>query len=342
MSDERDWTRIDRYLAGECSPAEAAETERWIESEPGLRELVEGMRHTGRAGEWHPDAAAAWARMSGAVSRAETPVISIARSRRAGAVPVWAWRAAAAVALVAGGLGVWTLLQRTSGPGESVAMTEAVTLRAQRTTISLPDGTTVLLAPESRLRYAVGLRGRTRDVVLEGEGFFMVAHDPSRPFRVHAGSAVARALGTRFAVRARTDEGPVGVVVSEGRVQLRPAAAGDSGAVLVAGDLGRLTAGGTVEVRHGVDLDAELDWTNGRLVFEDAPVGSAFTRLGRWYGVRLEAGDETMARRRFSGTVAGTPLPELLQALALALDARFERRGDTITYFTRSEAPARH
>ena len=331
MLDQTDWTRIDRYLAGECTPDEAAEVDRWIEADPRRREVLAALKATGRAGGWHADVDRAWARARGeTLGTGSAPILFPVRR----AVPAWAWQAAAALVLVAGSLAVWTLHRRADS-GAVVAMAEAVAPVAQRATVALPDGSRVVLAPESRLRWPVGLRGGTRAVSLEGEAYFSVAHDAGRPFVVRAGTVTTRVLGTRFVVRARADEGPVRVVVAEGRVLVRPGAA--AGAELRRGDVATVLAGDRLELRHGVDVDAELDWTRGRLVFENVAVPEAFARLSRWYGVHLVAGDATLTRRRFSGTIENLPQAELVQALSLALDARVDRRADAITFYARSQ-----
>jgi ferric-dicitrate binding protein FerR (iron transport regulator) len=327
MIDEREWTRADAYLAGECSPAEAAEFERRLALEPELRDLVAGLRR-GTATDLQPDEDRAWERVR---VRALAPAASTLR------FPVWrrlpplgspAWRVAAGLVLVAAGAVAWRLTHGLRTAGEAVTFQQIETRAGQTLTATLPDGSRVQLAPESRLRFATGLLGKTRTIGLEGEAYFSVAHDAARPFVVRSRLAVARDLGTQFLVSARSDDALPRVVVAEGRVLFRAAGASDgAGAVLAHGDLGRIAADGRVDVRHGVDLARELDWTRGQLVFEGAPVADAFARLEHWYGVRLVVADSVLASRRFTGTVQIQPLPELLQALALALDARYERQG---------------
>ena len=79
----------------------------------------------------------------------------------------------------------------------------------------------VTLNAGSRLRWRADYGARTREVQLEGEGYFEVRHDGARPFRVHAPGAVAEDLGTRFTVRAYPEGSGVEVAVAEGRVALR-------------------------------------------------------------------------------------------------------------------------
>ncbi len=63
--------------------------------------------------------------------------------------------------------------------------------------------------------------GGYRQIFLrKGEAHFQVAHDRTRPFLVHAGDAVVRAVGTEFEVRLRNDQ-HVDVVVNEGRVEVQ-------------------------------------------------------------------------------------------------------------------------
>jgi len=338
MLDETDFARIDRFLAGECTPGEAAAVERWIEGDADRRALVATLRSTARAGDWHADSSSAWARVR--QEALQTAATRVARFPAPRPAPLRIWAAAAAIALVALGVQLWNLRQRSSRPTTTAAMAEAVAPLAQRATVTLPDGSRVLLAPESRLRWAPGLRGGTREVSLEGEAFFAVAHDAARPFIVRAAAATARVLGTRFLVRSRAGEGPDQVVVAEGRVLVRPVS-GEGGRVLATGDLGTVRGGDRLEVRHGVSLDAELDWTDGRLVFQDAPVPAAFARLERWYGMRLVAADTTIAARRFSGTIENLPANELVQALSLALDARAQLRPGVVAFYARTPAAAR-
>jgi transmembrane sensor len=72
-------------------------------------------------------------------------------------------------------------------------------------------------------------------------------------------------------------------------------------------------------------------------VFRDAAVAEVAADLRRWYGVELTVTDSALARRHFTGSFAGEPVGRVVEAIALALGARADRRGDTV--FVRAAAP---
>jgi transmembrane sensor len=87
----------------------------------------------------------------------------------------------------------------------------------EQAAVGLPDGSSFDLNTNSRVW--VDYSKRARVVYLErGEAFFKVAHDPLRPFWVHAGDRRVRAVGTAFNVYLR----PRGaeVTVREGTVNV--------------------------------------------------------------------------------------------------------------------------
>ncbi|MDR0780015.1 MAG: FecR domain-containing protein, partial [Pseudomonadales bacterium] len=89
----------------------------------------------------------------------------------------------------------------------------------ERRQLNLADGSIVTLNTNTKIRFSFDKN--VRDVFLDyGEGFFSVAKDASRPFRVHAGSRVVEALGTAFTVQHTALGRELEVLVTEGKVQL--------------------------------------------------------------------------------------------------------------------------
>lgn len=147
-----------------------------------------------------------------------------------------------------------------------------------RASVALADGSRVLLDTRTALADDVGgVERHTR--LLEGTAFFEVAPDSARPFRVAAGPATVTVVGTAFAVR--YVDGRVTVTVREGVVEVRGTAPGR---------VVRLRPGQQVEVTDGavgesrtVDLASSLAWMDGRLVFEDRPLGAVLAELDRYH-----------------------------------------------------------
>ena len=128
------------------------------------------------------------------------------------------WRMAAAVAVVAiAGAGVWFV---NKGRAVNEMLTQKVTQSGQKSTLVLADGTQIRLNAESSLSYPEKFEGNTREVVLEGEAFFDVARDESRPFIIKSGDLVTTVLGTTFNVKAFPNE-QMAVTVVSGKVAVQ-------------------------------------------------------------------------------------------------------------------------
>ena len=336
MNEERDGPRIARYVAGRCTPDEAAEMRHWLAQNPARAELVNALVRVWELVRrvsvvWDVDGAwRALRRRLGPdhafpLSRMERGTGGEARLR------IWAvWQVAAVILVVCSMLtGVLVHRNRRSAVAP---VREIATRRGQRATLRLPDGTRVDLGVASAIRYAPGYGGRARDVYLEGEAYFEVAPDPKKPFTVYAANAVTRDRGTKFGVSAYPGASQVEVVVVEGSVDL-------SGLVLGAADLGRLDRGGRLRIERGVDTAAWLGWRRDRLVFRNTPLRDALAQLGRWYDTDLQLGDSALGDYPLTASLHGEPLDKVLDLISAALNVRVVRRNSTILLYHRRPAP---
>ncbi|HEY5060192.1 MAG TPA: FecR domain-containing protein, partial [Gemmatimonadaceae bacterium] len=291
-----DWEAVARYLAGESSPDEQASVHGWMERHPGDRAVMDRLDAAASAGapehDTGVDAEAALrtvhARMAADPDRA---TLSLVRGRR------WRGRRSivgiTAVAAAAGVVAVVTVRRapdqgRVVGPPPARAYSTAV---GQRDSVTLADGSRVMLGPDSRLTVPADYGVTTRTVALRGDGYFDVHHDGATPFVVHAGDAVIEDIGTRFTIESDAlDTTTVSVLAGSVRLRARDSAT-TTGAILLAGDRGSVTTEGAVlAAPHTVGAD-DAAWTTGRLVFRDASLVRVAGELRRWYGVNIRIAD---------------------------------------------------
>jgi transmembrane sensor len=296
-----------RYLARECTPAEAAAVRQWIAEDPEHAHAVERLRaafDTAPPPRPEPDLDAMWAH----AVRPRTTV------RRRPSRPSWTLIAAAVLLIAA------LLVNRSAKHGP---VREVATSIGQRATIDLGDGSRVVLGPRSRLRM------QERDVTLDGQAYFEVRHDAAHPFRVHIAGGVAEDLGTRFVIRSYAGEPVVQVVVADGSVAV--SRAGSVPIALHAGQLARIDTLGTAEVRR-VDTAAYVAFASGRLVFDGAPLGEVVRELGRWYDLDIQLDAPASAGRHITASFTGLAEDDVLGAVAAAAGLRYTRHGRTVTF----------
>jgi transmembrane sensor len=230
----------------------------------------------------------------------------------------------------------------TSAPPVDVGIHAYTTAVGQRDSITLSDGSRVILGPDSRLTVASGYGGASRSVELRGDGYFDVRHDAARPFTVRVGRAVIEDIGTTFAIESDAGD-TTAVAVISGSIRLRASDSSEkSGEVLSAGDRGSMSSDGMLRAYpHSVTDDAAA-WTTGRLVFRDASLARVSGEIRRWYGVKLQIMDSALVTRHVTATFNGEPVDQVLKILALDLGARIEQKGDSATVtLIRGSATAR-
>lgn len=335
-----DWDALARYVSGESGAEEGEAIRRFLERNPQDREVLDALVRL-------VEPAAARAIPAEEVERALAE--SRARRGRTGVLPLragqsrvarfargtsWLSIAAGVTVILAGAL-VWTrATDRSEEPPNAVAATYR-TGSGAADSVRLPDGSQVVLAPQSELVVSADYGKAGREVELRGVAYFDVIHDDSRPFAVRSAGATIRDVGTIFTVRGDSG-GSLRVAVQEGAVLVhRAGVPDDQGVLLHQGDLATMAPGEPVVAHRGVVDADDAAWTSGRLVFRDATMGDVASELRRWYGVEVRVADSTIASRHLTAEFQGESLDQIVGELALALDAGVQRRGDTLVVRSR-------
>ncbi len=338
---EADWGAISRFVAGASDAVESGVVAQWLATHPEDAAVAAIVKARAERAAARSEVSVDTERALAAVRRrmVDTPSLTPSLTvHRGGAAtntvalrtarrwrgPVFA-AAAALTAMV--GIAQWRGGNTASEQGDATRV--YATQVGQRDSLKLPDGSTVVLAPGSRLTVAAGFNGGNRDVTLEGAAFFDVKHDGAHPFVVHSRGAEIRDIGTAFSVKTDVN-GRVSVAVTHGIVALRDTSVGSAAPVeLRAGDRGVLQAG-TVAVARGTVTDDDMAWTRGQLAYRDTPLAEVQADVRRWYGIELQVRDSVLARRTLTASFRGDSAAQVVQVIALALGADVVQRGDTI------------
>ena len=332
-----DWNLLDRYFGGEASPDEVATVSRWsmhAENAAELRALREIWDAAGVvSAPPSVDLDVAWRSITdrmhhdGTTPVRPTHTVSNSSGMRRTSF-VWPVLLAASVVVVAG-VALTRAIETRESPKiasqPSAAAREFATRRAQRADIYLSDGTHVLLNVDSKLRVAADYGDHTREVTLDGEAYFDVIHDELHPFRVRTVTGIAEDVGTKFVVARYPEAKAMHVGVAEGTVIVRRDSVAAPAATLKRGDLLRIGEDGRTNLRHGVDIDRELAWTTGELIFDRVPLADVLPQLSRWFDADIRLGSKSLSDVPFTASFRNQPIAQVLELFAASLDAHVER-----------------
>ncbi|MDP1875190.1 FecR family protein [Phenylobacterium sp.] len=188
--------------------------------------------------------------------------------------------------------------------------------------VRLADGSRVNIDTQSRIR--VRYRNSVRQVRLEeGRAYFDVARDPSRPFRVQAGSTEIQALGTAFDIR-RTHDLSI-VTLAEGRVRVSKA---DQSWDLNPGQQIQVSDQGAVSRVQEADLNVVTSWTIGRLVFRSQPLEAALAEVNRYNPAQIQLADPALGQAPVSGVFDTGDSEAFVAAISDLFDLEVAARDD--------------
>jgi ferric-dicitrate binding protein FerR (iron transport regulator) len=158
-----------------------------------------------------------------------------------------------------------------------------------------------MLNSASSIRYPTAFAGHTREVEVDGEAWFQIKDDPSKPFIVKAGAAAIRVLGTDFNVMAYSDEPTLRTTLVHGKISISAAGAATS-VVLRPGQLATIVRGTDRIGVSAADVDKETAWISGFFQFDQTDLPTLMRQLKRWYAID-PVYSPTDTARKFGGRI---------------------------------------
>lgn len=231
---------------------------------------------------------------------------------------------------IAGTIGYFISYSSFHSPDE---YTEIIVPRGERSTVALPDGSTVQLNSDSRLRFLSSFNSGKRKVCLQGEGFFKVKHHRTRSFVVEAGNLQIEVLGTSFNVSNYPDDQMITTYLQSGKVKI----INENLTSVFLTPSEAFSYNKTTHQSEKIRLPDQrfTDWTKGILTINGETIGELTKKLERRFDVRILFGDHKVKDNVYTGSIKDENIITVMEALKFASSIKYECKGDTIILFSK-------
>lgn len=363
MPTERIWTLITRKLSGEANQSELRELDELLRNDPESARIMSEISSYWQSPEQkdqdfleatyllHIDRLKKAGHDLHSTEETTTPLFEPAYNRKRKylnysllVIPV----------LIAGIFYFSRPESQSSIPKAAFVKNEVQTRNGSRSQMTLPDGSKVWLNSDTRLTYGTDFNGSTREVNLEGEAYFDVIKDATKPFIIHTRKMDIKVIGTAFNVRAYNSEekaeatllrGSIEVILKDRKNQKILLKPNEKISISTPSEPTNLkpadptmitrTAIPQVEIRE-IEIIPELNtaedvaWKENRLYFKDQRMDEISLMLERWFGKKVVVLDESLKTARFTGNFENESLEEVLTAMQLSSPFSFHVTGNTI------------
>lgn len=335
MKDHVNWNLLAAYIAGELEGPQVKEIESWINKDKDNLRLYQELKHlydfsekNGAPGSFDKDDS--FRKLTGRIRpglEAETteksPYASETVSFSTGRLLL---RVAAVIML---GLIGYVALDMLKEEAQNVsALIIKETPRGQKSKIQLPDGTIAWLNAESKLQYPEVFDETERKIYLEGEAFFDVTHDKSRPFVIDVNGGRIKVLGTSFNVRVYPEEQDIETTVLTGKVAFQ--AEGDASSYIFPGEQVIYHKSDKVLIKQPIDTGKIVAWTRGELIFRDESLKEVAKELERWFDIRMNIRNKKLLKCRITANFNNKSLEEILKNITEILPIDYELKDNQV------------
>ena len=235
---------------------------------------------------------------------------------------------AASVAILIGITGYFSYQQGYKH--QNSQLVELANPLGMKSTVTLPDGSRVILNAGTVLKYPNAFVGKDRMVKVTGEAFFEVVSDPDRPFIGKADELNVQVFGTKFNVKAYEEESSVEVTLAEGKVGVR---LDDQTNML------QLVPGQQIcydkmnkdLLKREVNIDYYTSWKEGKYYFNSMPFEEIARRLERSFDVDIHIASEKLKNIVITGDfVHGENLEQIMRVMTADQRMKYRIDGDQV------------
>jgi len=318
---------LDKYLKGNCTPAEEKQVLEWYNSFDGNTDWITAASELRRQ--------EIKKRIYNAITENTEGLVNTEPVNKSKIhTLIYTLSGIAAILLICSGL---YFLHKT--PVENnLPATNVIAITNNTKTIheeTLSDGTHVWLSPGAQIKYSKFFTGNTRTVAMTGESFFEVTKNPAKPFIINSGKIITKVWGTSFRVRSLKGIDDVAVITGKVSVKLtdpgkKTAAVNEvmiypNQQVVYLSDRNTLKTGNTAAVK-GLKI-----WHKVNLSFDNTGLNEVMTVLNKSFDINITTNDAIIKTYTLNADFNGLNLPEIMEILHKTLNIDYEINGAEIS-----------
>jgi ferric-dicitrate binding protein FerR (iron transport regulator) len=270
------------------------------------------------------------------------------------------YRVAAAIMiplLLAGVLGGF-LITKSFIKNDNTALTTIYSPGGQKTKVTLPDNSIVWLNAKTTLKYTATFNEKQRIVYIDGEAFFDVTHDQTRPFIVKTSTINIKVYGTTFNVKAYKDDDIAEATLVKGKITiLGMHVSGKEGNEIIIhpNETFRYVKDGAafkkaelnestikektvtkriepiVQIAEKVDVTPIVAWKDGKLCFKNESFSSLAYKLEQWYNVKIHFEDMEVQEIKYTGEFEKENINQVLRDLQILTPFEYDMKLNEIS-----------
>lgn len=301
---------VQKYIAGDANPKEKEDVTRWIKASEENRNEFLALRKLYTLTIWQPEKI-----QSETVSRHKAPLRKIGLELL---------KIAAVFILTLSVVYAYISTQKVAGP-ESVMQTIYVPA-GQRARLTLADGTKVWLNAKTTFSFPNNFADNSRNVTLDGEGYFDVTHNENKPFIVNTEQFNIKVLGTEFNVHAYKGFKTFETALLKGSVQIE--SANKKERLLLKPDQKAFMENGHLMTSPIRQYNYFL-WKDGLICFDDNTIDDLLKKLELYFDVKIIVQNNSILNQRYTGKFrASDGVEHVLKTLQLRTKFKYEKKDE--------------
>ncbi len=204
------------------------------------------------------------------------------------------------------------------------------TPRGRKFRMNLDDGSFVHMNSVSTIIYPNKFADDYREIEIEGEAYFDIHRDETRPFIIKVKDYSVEVLGTSFNIEAYEGEDDFSITVESGTVKVNLDESGKNSTVLEKDQKLIYNPSTNVTEIFDVKSDTEISWRKGILRFDATPMAKVEKTIERWYGIDLVISNGGLYKKTLTGIHQNKSLKSVIESITYATGSGYTIKNNTI------------
>lgn len=192
----------------------------------------------------------------------------------------------------------------------------------------LPDSSEIWINAGTTIKYPKEFKGDRRTVYLDGEAYFSVQKDVSKPFIVETNNLSVKVLGTKFNVKAYTSDEKVITMLTSGKVEV---SADNNSYILKPNEQLTFNTKTSTTIVDKVPSNETDAWLSGQLIFTDASFDEILQTLERHFNIFITNNTTISPTKLYTVKfLKDEQLDDILNILGEIMNVKYQRQGNQL------------